>query len=166
MHLLPHGTGVDFDWCGPKWINGIGLVPRHMMRIVELDVSGLPGHDIYVRSRHGQTLQSDKPPFDDDALLELVPHLKRLEELKGLNLYNTSITDNGLMALRDLDHLDWLVVASTQLSMEAIRGLAQANPQITIMCDIGPARVPYTIYPGEAWRQSKLPKAFRTSFTN
>ena len=39
MNLLPHGAGVDFDRCGPKWIGW--FAPSQMMRVVAVDVSGL-----------------------------------------------------------------------------------------------------------------------------
>ena len=72
-------------------------------------------------------------PFDDDDLIQLMPHLHRLKELKSLLLHETSISDKALLHLRNVRHLTTLNLQYTQVTKEAIRGFAQSNPQTSIV---------------------------------
>lgn len=62
-----------------------------------------------------------------------VSQLLRLAGLKRLNLAGTKITDDGLIALSRLVHLEWVCVNRTQVTAEGIERLKAARPGVTVL---------------------------------
>lgn len=67
-----------------------------------------------------------------------VAQLLRLAGLKRLNLAGTQITDNGLVSLKDLAKLEWVCVNRTRVTAEGVNRLEATRPEITILIDSEP----------------------------
>lgn len=79
---------------------------------------------------------------DDAKLAELAPHLAALPHLIDINLFGTDITDEGLKHLKNLQFLQRLELAETEVTENGARALQKAIPECNISYSGRAARDP------------------------
>jgi Leucine-rich repeat (LRR) protein len=62
-----------------------------------------------------------------------ISHLLKLTDLMRLNIAGTQITDNGLVALGDLQNLEWVCVNRTQVTTVGVKRLKVIRPNVTVL---------------------------------
>jgi hypothetical protein len=105
---------------------------------VDEQAPGQPIVKVSFRSRWGRWGQS---PFGDAELASLMPHLKALSELRTLDLYETIVTDRGLLELRELTQLKDLILGCPpwltpkRLSENGVNDLRKALPKTRVFVE-------------------------------
>jgi len=71
------------------------------------------------------SIRCDRPGFGDPQLLSVMDPLRKLDDLKILNLDFTGITDDSLRQLRSLDSLEYLGLCETGVTDAGIEHLVE-----------------------------------------
>lgn len=64
-------------------------------------------------------------PFGDAELSELIPHLNEFSALRTVDLSHSNVTDQGLVALRDLRNIESLRLNDTSISDRGLKFLEE-----------------------------------------
>ena len=100
-------TGVSDE--GVAHLTNLKVLEKLLLRNTQVSDA------VIERLPHVKQLWLDQTGITDDGLRRLV---ERFPGLESLGISNTDVTDDGLALLDKLDELKWLVVDSTQLSVE------------------------------------------------
>jgi hypothetical protein len=120
--LLAIGLGFGFR----AWYAG------YLERLAIEEIESLGG--LITRNEAGEVVSVELggAEINDEKLRRLAPHLMSLRRLETLVLISTSVSDEGLMLLADVPHLQSLHLSGTPVTDRGIARLQTARPKMLI----------------------------------